>query len=696
VSEASAMTVGRFAAETLAASGIKVAFTVPGESFLGLLDQLPGAGIRVVPARHEAAAAFMASAYGSLTGRPALCLVTRAVGAANMAIGIHTARADSAPLIAIVGEVRTAVRGREAFQEADIAGSIGRLAKWATEVADAEGFPEAIRDALRHATSGRPGPVVVAVPEDVLDAPIGFSATVAAHRGMRPIQPDPATVRAVLHLLAGARSPVILAGAGVLRSNASTDLLKLAETLTVPVMAAWRRADVFPNDHRLYLGMTGLGAPSTVRDRLRDADALLVLGCRLSEIASFDYSVPARGTRWAHVDVEPRADAAGLDVPDIALAADAGAFLRVARDLLAGGVVEAAVVDARRAAAEADRTAFEEATGVESEPWDGPGVHPGRVIAALGRELGPETILTTDAGNFASWAARGYRFRRPGTFLGPTSGAMGYALPAAIAAAVARPGRQVVALAGDGGFAMTMAELETAVRERLPVTVLVFDNRRYGTIRAQQEERASGQGIATELGAIDFAAIAEACGAVGFHVARDGDFEEVLAGALKAKRPAVVHLELDRRWLSIDRRADEPGPAVAEQPQAAIAEQPRSDVVEQPEPVVDQPQAVVEQPQAVVEQPEPVEALAESDETPQADSARSETVPLEVPDAPERPWVPDEAPVPGEPEPAVPDVSPEPEEPGPTPPDEVPLPEEPQEAPVAEDREEAAPIASEG
>jgi acetolactate synthase I/II/III large subunit len=648
------MTVGRFAAATLAASGVKVAFTVPGESFLGLLDELPGAGIRVVAARHESAAAFMASAYGSLTGRPALCLGTRAVGAANMAIGIHAARADSAPMVAIVGGVRTAVRGREAFQEADIAGSIGRLAKWAGDVPDADDFPENLREALRQATSGRPGPVLLTIPEDVLDAPAGAS-TIAPQRGTRPLQPDPATVRAVLHLVAGARSPVILAGAGVLRSSASTDLLKLAETLTVPVMAAWRRPDVFPNDHPLYLGMTGLGSPATVRERLLQADALLVLGCRLNEIASFDYAAPGAETRWAHVDVEPRSGGPGLRSPDIALAADAGAFLRVARDLLAGGVLEAAVVEMRRAGVETDRAAFAEAANVDSEPWDGPGVHPGRVIASLASQLGPETILTTDAGNFASWAARGYVFRRPGTFLGPTSGAMGYALPAAIAAAIARPGRQVVALAGDGGFAMTMAELETAVRERLPITVLVFDNRRFGTIRAHQEARGTGEGIATELGPIDFAGIAEACGGVGFRVGGDAEFEETLSTALKARRPAVLHLDLDRRWLSIDRRADEP---TMEAPSATgAARAPGED------------------------------GVTEEDQRPIPDEAP----PPGEPSPPEP-----EEPGPGEPEEPAPGEPTAPEQPEPTVPEEVPPPEEPEGAPVAASREEPASIATEG
>jgi len=640
-----AMTLGRFAAETFAASGIKVAFTVPGESFLGLLDALPGAGIRVVATRHEGAAGFMAAAYGSLTGRPALCLVTRAVGAANLGIGLHAARADSAPLVAVVGGVRRSLRGREAFQEADIEGSVGRLAKWAGDVSEPPAFPDALREALKHALSGRPGPVVLTVPEDVFDEPPGEGLSVTPQRGIRTLQPDVSSVRGILHLLAGGRSPVILAGAGVLRSNASSDLVRLAETLSIPVIAAWRRPDVFPNDHAYYLGMTGLGAPPTVAERLLGADSLLVIGCRLNEIASFEYSIPAPGTRWAHVDLEPRTAMAGLQAPEIALAADAGAFIRVARDLLLGGVLEAAAVDARRAAIADDRAAFLASSDVVEEPWEGPGVHPGRVIETLGRLLGPETILTTDAGNFASWAARGYRFRRPGTFLGPTSGAMGYALPAALAAAVARPGRQVVALAGDGGFAMTMAELETAVRERLPVIVLVFDNRRYGTIRAHQEERGAGQGIGTELGAIDFAGVAEALGAAGFRVERDDEFEDALTSALKARRPAVIQLQLDRRWLSIDQRADKPAEVALPVPSEAMEAGEDAEALE-----------------AAVEAPEP--PAPEEVPAPAPDGAPPDGAPDEAP--------PDEAP----PDEAPPDGAPHPDEPEPATPDEVPAPDE--------------------
>ena len=234
----------------------------------------------------------------------------------------------------------------------------------------------------------------------------------------RPLDLDASVVRSVLHLLAAARRPVILAGAGVLRARATNDLVQFAEMLEIPVIASWRRPDVFPNHHPLYLGMTGYGSASTVQARLREADALLVLGCRLNEIASFDYAIPGRNQRWAHVDLEPRAAGHGLSAPTVALAGDARSFLRSGIERLKSGALEAGLVDARRAANHEDRVRFDAASVVDAEPWSGPGVHPGRVIATLARVLPPDTILTTDAGNFASWAARGYRFRRPATFIG--------------------------------------------------------------------------------------------------------------------------------------------------------------------------------------------------------------------------------------------------------------------------------------
>ncbi|MHB8458453.1 MAG: thiamine pyrophosphate-binding protein [Candidatus Limnocylindrales bacterium] len=549
------ISAGRFIADALHLAGVRVAFTVPGESFLGLLDALGDAGIRVVATRHEGSAAFMAEAYGQLTGRPAACLATRAVGASNLAIGIHTARADSTPMFALVGNVPSDLRGREAFQEIDVAASIGRLAVHAVDIEDVARLPAALAEATRRALGGRPGPVVISVPEDVLDRPMPPGAVVSHVVRSRPPDPDPDVVRTALRRLMAADRPIIVAGAGVLRARSTADLVSLVEIVEVPVVASWRRADVFPNDHPLYLGMTGYGAPGTVRERIAAADELLVVGCRLNEITSDRYRVPGAGQRWTHVDLEPREARAGLTAPDLAIQADARTFLRIAVRLLGGTVHDKARLDARRTANLADRAAWEAATIVSGGEWDGPGVHPGRIVATLGEVLPAEAVVTTDAGNLSGWLARGYRWRKPGTFLGPTSGAMGYGLPAAIAASIVHRERPVVALAGDGGFAMTMAELETAVRERCRLVVLVFDNRRYGTIRMHQEARGTGIGVGTELGPIDVAGVAVALGARGVRVDDDRTFEATLREALAADGPTVIHLPLDPAWVSVDRPA---------------------------------------------------------------------------------------------------------------------------------------------
>jgi acetolactate synthase-1/2/3 large subunit len=551
VAETGPRTVGRFIADALRAAGVRYAFTVPGESFLGLLDAFEGAGIRVVATRHEGAASFMAEAHGQLTGRPAVCLGTRAVGGANLAIGIHTAYQDSTPMFIVVGQVERAHAGREAFQEIDQVESFGRLAKWAAEPRTSADVARVMTEATRQALTGRPGPVLLSLPEDLLDEVMPADVAVDAGRPGVPRATDE-EIRAVIEFLASAERPVILAGGGILRARTSTELLRFAELLQVPIIAAWRRPDVISNDHALYLGMAGFGSAPSVRERLDGADALVVIGSRLNEPTTFAYQVPRAGQRWAHVDLVPGA-AAGATAPAITVAADAKAFLKSANERLLGrAVLDAALVTTRQANNVADRAAYEAASVVDDVPWDGPGVHPGRTIATLRRVLPDDAILTTDAGNFASWAGRGFRFRRPGTFVGPTSGSMGYGLPAAIAAALVHRDRPVVALVGDGGLAMTMAELETAVRVGARVVVVVFDNERYGTIRMWQERRGTGVGVATDLGPLDFAAVARACGARGVRVDRDPDFEPAVRAAIVADRPTVIQVALDRAWLTID------------------------------------------------------------------------------------------------------------------------------------------------
>ena len=554
VAPAEPMAVGRMFADAIRRAGVRWAFTVPGESFLGLLEGMEAVGINVVATRHEGAAAFMAEAHAQLTGRPAACIGTRAVGGSNLAIGIHTAYSDSSPMFAFIGQVERRNRGREGFQEIDVTESIGRLAKWSAEPTDVASAARAAVDAVDQALNGRPGPVVLSVSEDLLDEMVPVDQQPTLSR-VPPPRPTDEQVRDVLQLLACAERPVILAGAGVLRARTSNDLVRLAELLRVPVVASWRRGDVISNDHPLFLGMTGYGSPKVVRERLENADAMLVIGSRLGEITSFDWTIPAAGTRWAHVDIAPGEVASDLPPASITVTSDARLFLRAAVSRLeTRGVLDAAGADARSVRNAEDRAAWEAATIVDGHPWSGPGVHPGKVVGMLRALLPDDGIVTTDAGSFGTWAARGFRFRRPGTFLGSTSGAMGYGLPAAIAAGLVHRDRAVVALVGDGGLGMTLAEVETAVRCGLRTVILVFDNQAYGMIRTYQERRPGGAAVATDLGPIDFAAAGRALGARGVRVEDDAGLEPALRQALVADRPTVIHLIVDRRWEGVDSR----------------------------------------------------------------------------------------------------------------------------------------------
>ena len=459
-------------------------------------------------------------------------------------------------MFAAVGQVARAYQGREAFQEIDQVATVGGLAKWAAEPQTAEAVAPMLGEALRQVAGGRPGPVLLSFAEDLLDEGAPEDARIETSRPSQT-RPSDEDVRWVIELLASSERPVILAGGGVLRARSSTELLRFADLLQVPIIAGWRRPDVISNDHPLYLGMAGYGAPRTVADRLAGADAILVVGCRLNEPTSAQDMIPSAGQRWAYVDIEPRS-AAGLPLAERTIVSDARAFLRAANERLVGkAVLDAELVGKRQANNEADRVAWETASTVDAdaETWSGPGVHPGRVISTLRRVLPDDAILTTDAGNFAGWAARGFRFRRPGTFIGPTSGAMGYAVPAAIAAALVHRDRPVVALVGDGGMAMTMAELETATREGARIIALVFDNERFGTIRMWQERRGTGVGVGTELGPIDFATVARGLGARGVRVDRDSDVEPALRQALAEERSTVIQLAVDRAWVSVDQPA---------------------------------------------------------------------------------------------------------------------------------------------
>jgi acetolactate synthase-1/2/3 large subunit len=532
------VSAGEVVARVLGQAGVRRVFGVPGESFLGFLDALHDAPIEYVATRHEGGGAFMASGYGKVAGEIAVCTGTRAVGASNMAIGIHTARQDSTPMIAIAGQVNRPFRGREAFQELDLVGVFSHYAKWAVEIADAAQVHEIMVRTVRVATSGRPGPVFVSLPEDVLPEPVAVPPEIPLLPDSAPA-PDPDAIAAALGGLLSAERPLVLAGGGVLASPGATDLLvRFAEATAIPVVTSWRRHDAFPNDHPLFLGSASLGQPPCAYERLAVADHVLALGTRFQEITTRGYTLPGPACAVTLVDVEPLP--AGRPPAARAIVADAAATLRALLERVDGHEPRAAWVKHNAE----DRRRYEAATTPAPAPRHDGTVDPASVIDALGALLPPEAVLTTDAGNFSTWLSRYYRFRRPGTFVGPTSGAMGYGVPAAIGAAFAAPGTPVVSCSGDGGFLMSGTELEVAVRYGLPVVCLVFDNGIYGTIRMHQERHYPGRVVGTTLSTPDLRRMADSFGAAGFTLTDDADVHDVLAAALRTPGPSVVHVRV--------------------------------------------------------------------------------------------------------------------------------------------------------
>jgi acetolactate synthase-1/2/3 large subunit len=541
-------TGGQIVADHLVANGVKAAFCLPGESYLAVLDALYDTPTRLITCRHEAGAANMAVAYGKLTGRPGVCLVTRGPGATQASVGVHTAAQDSAPLLLLVGQVARGVRGRESFQELDVPAVFGPMAKWAAEADDPARLPELLARAFEVATSGRPGPVVLALPEDVLAA----SARVADARPVRPVAPGvaPAALARLRELLGGARRPLVIAGGPGWTEAAAGDLRAVAEASRLPVAVSWRSQDVLDNRSASYVGDLGVSTNPALAERVRAADLVVAVGPRLGEITTGGYRLleaPVPRQRLVHVH-PGLAELGRLYQPDLAVNAAVGPFLAAWRS------VPPVRGDAWAAWTEAARSNYQAwvrpwpaegpAAGGSARPGPG-GVDLGQALAALRERLPDDAIVASGAGNYSVWVHRYFQFRRHGTQLAPKSGAMGFGLPAALAAKVVHPRRTVVAVAGDGDFLMCGQELATAVQHGLDVVVLVVDNAMYGTIRMHQERAYPGRVIATGLQNPDFAALAEAYGAAGETVAATADVPAALDRALGAGRPAVLALKVD-------------------------------------------------------------------------------------------------------------------------------------------------------
>jgi len=531
---------GQILVEALARNGTDTLYCVPGESYLPVLDALHAhPAIRTIVTRHEGAAANMADAYGKLTGRPGICFVTRGPGATHASNGVHTAREDSTPMILFIGQVDTAFRDREAFQEIDYRRMFGGIAKWATEVDRLERIPEIVAQAFSIAMSGRPGPVVVGLPEDVLFG-TGQAADLPPARIARaaPMQADIAEAGA---LLAAAKRPLVIAGGTAWDAAGVAALDRFVRDNDLPLAASFRRQDLFDNRDRHYVGQLGLGVSPRLAERVKEADLLLVIGSRLAEASSSGYTLvesPLPRQTLIHIHADPdelgRVYQARLPIP--------AAVGPAAAALAALAPVAAPAWGDWTRAARADYEAHSTPPRLDPPPA---GVDFARVMAHLSETLPDDAIIANGAGNYTVWVHRFFRYRRPATELAPINGAMGYGLPAAIAAKLRHPERTVVCFAGDGCFMMYPQELATAVQFGAPLVLIVVNNGMLGTIRMHQEREYPGRVSGTRLENPDFVALARAFGAHAERIERTEDFPAAFSRAEAAGVPALIELRVD-------------------------------------------------------------------------------------------------------------------------------------------------------
>jgi len=529
---------GKILADALAGHGVEYAFGVPGESFLPALDGIHDVRDRLkfIICRQEGGASYMADAVGKLTGKPAALFVTRGPGATNGSVGVHTAFQDSTPLIMLIGQVGNDMVDREAFQEIDYRRMYGEMAKWVAQIDRAERIPEYISHAMHTATSGRPGPVVLALPEDML-----FSeASVADAAHYKPVRaaPAPADMQEIARLLSQAKQPLVILGGGGWDATARETLRTFLEKNQLPAGASFRCQDLLDNRCASYVGHVGIGIDPALATRVRDADVVLVIGARLGEMTTsaytlFDVPVP----RQTLIHVHAGAEELGRVYQGAVLVNSGYAeFVAALSQIQLDGSRWSAWTQSARAAYLA----------YVGKPQTLPGaVQYGEIVQQVSQALPDDAIICNGAGNFATWVHRYYTYRGWRTQLAPTNGSMGYGVPAAIAAKIAQPHRTCVAFAGDGDFLMNGQELATAAQYGANVIVIVVNNGMYGTIRMHQEREYPGRVSGTELKNPDFAALARAYGAHGETVQETAQFAPAFARAMAAGKSALIELQLD-------------------------------------------------------------------------------------------------------------------------------------------------------
>lgn len=529
---------GQILIDQLEIQGVDRVFCVPGESFLAALDGLYDSRIETIVGRQEGGVTMMAEAHGKLTGRPGVAFVTRGPGATNASAGVHIALQDSTPMILFIGQVATDQRDREAFQEVDYRQMFVPLAKWVAEIDRTDRIPEYISHAFHVAMSGRPGPVVLALPEDILSATAEVEDAALACPARQMVS-EPAVAQ-IIDQLKAARNPMVIVGGGGWSAQAAKNLESFAAALGLPVGTSFRCQDYIDNRHPNYVGDVGIAPNPDLADLAMQADTILVIGARLGEMTSGGYTlfdIPNPSQKIIHVHADPN-EIGRVFRPEVGIACRSDEFLRVAAELTKGQ---------NSTAPSKARASYEQ----WQQPFQTPGaVKMEQVITHLALAMPEDAIITNGAGNYAGWLHRYYSYRSYRTQLAPTSGSMGYGLPAAIAAKLAEPTKEVVCLAGDGCFQMTLQEFGTAAQYGAKIIVIVVNNGVYGTIRMHQQGAYPKRPSGTKLQNPDFAALAQCYGCYGENVHENKEFPAALARARQANASSIIELHVDPRAVS--------------------------------------------------------------------------------------------------------------------------------------------------
>tara|TARA_R110002051_G_scaffold10079_14_gene38269 strand:+ start:3826 stop:5475 length:1650 start_codon:yes stop_codon:yes gene_type:complete len=530
-------TGGQLIVEALKANGVERISCVPGESYLAVLDALYESGIEVLVCRQEGGAAMMADSWGRLTGQPGICMVTRGPGATNASAGLHIAKQDSIPMILFIGQIGRDMKEREAFQEVEYRRAFTEFAKWVGEIDDARRIPEFVTRAFAVATSGRPGPVVLTLPEDMLVEEVEAPAA----RAYMPVEshPGPSQMRALEAMLKEAQRPMFILGGTRWSEEAVADMQAFASRFKVPVGCSFRRQMLFDHLHPSYAGDVGIGINPALSKAIKESDLIVLVGARMSEMPSSGYTlidIPYPAQKLVHVYPDPE-ELGRIYRPDLAICAAPAEFAAALKHI----EPPAAPLWAERKSAMHDAY-----LKWSTPPQTGPGaVQMGPIMEWLDANTATDTIFTNGAGNYATWVHRFHRFRKYNTQAAPTSGSMGYGLPAAVAAKQLFPEREVICFAGDGCFMMHGQEFITAVRYGLPIITVLVNNSTYGTIRMHQEREYPGRVSATDLVNPDFVAFAKAYGGHGELVEKTADFAPAFERARASGKPSIIEIKLD-------------------------------------------------------------------------------------------------------------------------------------------------------